>query len=55
MSTIRNSCIPPFLHAPRRSRGSCRPILTEADFAWGQSALRMPANLPPGRSSDQCE
>jgi histidinol-phosphate aminotransferase len=22
------------------------PIFTEADFAWGQSALRMPANLP---------
>lgn len=24
------------------------PILTEAHFAWGQAALRMPMNLPPG-------
>jgi len=24
------------------------PILTEAHFAWGQSALRMPMNIPPG-------
>ena len=24
------------------------PILTEAHFAWGQAALRMPMNIPPG-------